>query len=235
MQFCPYCGTPQEDGSKFCAACGKSLAAPQQPQYQAPQYQPQYQQPVYQVPQYQAPQHQPAPSHPQAHLQGAKKAANTAFILLICGTVMQPLAYIINIIGSGFPFASILSTLTNLLYPCLLIAFLPVLAKIYTANGITRRAKSLQTFAIIFLAAQALGAVVIAVIFNTWSGASSLYDALNIIFSDIAGSGIIDSFLIIFRGGMRYLLSNLLWLGADLCFWGVSIFTLVAASKLKKS
>lgn len=63
--FCPHCGTNLPDDTKFCTACGASLAtaeAPQQapvapaPEYQQPEQQPQQQ--AYQQPQYQQPQQQ---------------------------------------------------------------------------------------------------------------------------------------------------------------------------------
>lgn len=242
MQICQYCGTPQEDGIRFCANCGQSLAAPQQPQYQVPPYQqpqyqapqyqqPQYQAPQYQQPQYQAPQYRPVSAPPQGMLQAAQKAAKIAFLLLICGTIFEIVASLISYLSNGVPIGPTFSSLANALYPCVLIAFLPVLAKCHANNGITRHAKSLQTFAIIYIAAQALSAVATAVMSRFFVG----NEVLSVIFYDIAGAGIINSVLYIFRVDIRYIVPNLLWLCADLCFWGVSIFSLIAASKLKKA
>ena len=227
MQSCPYCGAPQEDGVRFCANCGQTLSVPQQPQYQ---------QPVYQAPQYQVP--SPHASHYRA---AAKKYALIALILLGCAIALDFGALLLSrwiLIGVNTILPYLERYWDKLLIPYIPIAILPVITTHCSVKSNVRSASLLQTCAIIFLGLQALSAVatISGYLLYHWTSFSILYDISDVFFTYVAGSRLLmNAFWLLFVDPTLFVLSDLLQISADLCFWGVNIFTMIAASKLKKA
>lgn len=241
MNFCQYCGAPQEQGSRFCANCGKNLA---DLQYQAPQYQtPQYQAPVY--PQYQMPQYPPTPYQPvsttlQANRSAARRLSLVALILCFTALVSHFLAMIIvngiykdMSVDFSFPFRNYVWTAIA----CCICAVFPLLTMLNASSNKPQSGKNLYIGAVIFLVVQIFGVVLglVSWILIRTGNYGYLYTIISRITSLIAGSNLITDLIYTVSNGSLFLTSNLLYFVSSLLYWGGSILSLAAALKLKKA
>ena len=207
MHYCPYCGTPFEEGAAFCPRCGAPVAAtnpaPQMPQNPnpAPQnYNPvppapnQYGAPVPPAPnQYGAPNYyyQPAPVD---HYSGAKKLSTLALFLLGAAFVLDMIEMITLYINVDMP-ASIAQAIPSVIITALIAAIMPVFCKIAIATRSVSCAKIIKILSIVFLALQIISVLValaVPLLYSFSLGKVNLYlSPLYLFFNRIPGCGLL--------------------------------------------
>ena len=207
MNFCMYCGTVNEPNSRFCAKCGKPMAA------SAPVFQ------------------NTAPVSPAsgAAASTAKKLSIAALVSVACAILLQIGSLVVVNRSSD----NILPILAGRLMSWTLAAVLPLFCVFCAYNKVSKGAMPVLICAVFSLVIWLLSSVVILLDIDTSTGALL---ALRNFCSAVHGSYLLMYFRsIIHLRSFSTILNALLGVVFSLLFVGSNVLSLLAGIKLRKA